>query len=114
VLATVGIYGVISYSVAQRTGEIGLRMALGSDGPKTFKLVVGQTMLYVLAGGVLGIIGAIFTSRLVRGLLYEVSPLDVPTLAGVLTVLVVMAAGAASLPARRATRIDPIAALTGE
>jgi predicted lysophospholipase L1 biosynthesis ABC-type transport system permease subunit len=114
VLATVGIYGVISYSVVQRTGEIGLRMALGSDGPRTFRLVVGQTLVYVLAGGVIGVVGSIFTGRIVQGLLYEVSPLDVPTLAGVLAVLIITAAGAAGLPARRATRIDPIVALTGE
>lgn len=114
VLATIGIYGVISYSVVQRTGEIGLRMALGSDGPRTFRLVVGQTMVYVLAGGVIGVFGSIFSGRVVQGLLYEVSPLDVPTLAGVLVVLAITAAGAAGLPARRATRIDPVAALTRE
>ena len=113
-LATVGVYGVTSYSVAQRTGEIGLRMALGSDGSHTFRLVLGQTLVYVLAGGVIGVIGSIFTSRLLRGLLYEVSPLDVPTLMGVVVVLTATAVGAAGLPARRATRIDPIAALSGE
>lgn len=112
VLATVGIYGVISYSVVQRTGEIGIRMALGSDAPRTFRLVVGQTLGYVLAGGVLGVVGSVFTSRIIRGLLFEVSPLDAPTLIGVVAVLVVAAVGAASLPARRATLIDPVAALT--
>ncbi|MGD8601033.1 MAG: ABC transporter permease [Gemmatimonadota bacterium] len=114
VLATVGIYGVTSYSVAQRTREIGLRMALGSDAPRTFRLVVGQTLVYVIAGGALGVVGSVFASRLLRGLLYEVSPLDTPTLVSVVAVLLVTAAGAAGLPARRATRIDPIAALTGE
>lgn len=114
VLATVGIYGVTSYSVAQRTSEIGLRMALGADAARTFRLVVGQTLVYVFAGGALGVGGSIFASRLIRGLLYEVSPLDAPTLIGVVVVLVVAAAGAAGLPARRATRIDPATALTGE
>ncbi|MDH3272495.1 MAG: ABC transporter permease [Gemmatimonadota bacterium] len=112
ILATVGIYGVTSYSVAQRTGEIGLRMALGSDAARTFRLVVGQTLTFVLAGGVLGVMGSIFASRLLRGLLYEVSPLDAPTLVAVVVVLLTAAAAAAGLPARRATRIDPIAALT--
>lgn len=114
VLATVGIYGVISYSVVQRTGEIGIRMALGADAPRTFRLVVGQTLVYVLAGGVLGVLGSFFASRLIRGLLYEVSPLDPSTLAGVVLVLVATAAGAASIPAQRATRIDPITALRRE
>ena len=112
ILAAVGIYGVVSYSVVQRTGEIGLRMALGSDAPRTFRLVVGQTLGYVLAGGVLGALGSVFTGRLVRGLLFEVSPLDPLTLVGVVILLVGAAAIAAGLPARRATRIDPVAALT--
>lgn len=114
VLATVGIYGVTSYSVAQRTREIGLRMALGSDASRTFRLVVGQTMLHVLLGGAFGVVASIFASRLLRGLLYEVSPLDAPTLAGVVVVLIATAAGAAGLPAKRATGIDPVAALTSE
>jgi ABC-type antimicrobial peptide transport system permease subunit len=113
-LATVGIYGVISYSVVRRTGEIGVRMALGSDGPRTFRLVVGQTLGYVLAGGVLGVMGSFFAARLIQGLLYEVSPLDPLTLVGVVLVLMATAAGAAAIPARRATRIDPVVALTTE
>ena len=114
VLATVGIYGVISYSVVRRTGEIGVRMALGSDARRTFRLVVGQTLGYVLVGGVLGVVGSFFAARLIRGLLYEVSPLDPLTLVGVVVVLVAAAAAAAAIPARRATRIDPVAALAAE
>jgi len=114
VLAAVGIYGVISYSVVQRTGEIGIRMALGSDASRTFRLVVGQTLVYVLVGGVVGIGAAFFASRLIRGLLYEVSPLDPLTLVGVTLLLVATAVGAASIPAHRATRIDPNSALTSE
>ena len=114
VLATVGIYGVISYSVVQRTGEIGIRMALGADARLTFRLVVGQTLAYVLAGGVLGVAGSFFASGLIRGLLYEVSPLDPATLVGVAALLVTTAAGAAAIPAQRATRIDPISALRPE
>jgi len=114
ILAAVGIYGVIAYSVVQRTGEIGIRMALGSDGPRTFRLVVGQTFIYVLAGGAVGVAGAILASRIVRGLLFEVSPLDPLTLVGVVLVLMITALGAAALPAQRATGIDPVAALTRE
>ncbi len=114
VLATIGIYGVISYSVVRRTGEIGVRMALGSDARRTFRLVVGQTLGYVFVGGVLGVVASFFAARLIRGLLYEVSPLDPLTLIGVVVVLIATAAGAAAIPARRATRIDPVAALTAE
>ena len=113
-LASVGIYGVISYSVVRRMGEIGIRMALGSDGPSTYRLVVGQTLIYVVVGGALGVIGAMSVSRIVEGLLFEVSPLDPATLAGVLVVLLLAATIAASLPAHRATRIDPVSALTRE
>jgi predicted permease len=114
VLATIGIYGVISYSVVRRTGEIGLRMALGADMRRTFRLVVGQTLGYVAVGGVLGVIGSLFAARLIRGLLYEVSPLDPITLVGVVLLLLATAVGAAAIPARRATRIDPVTALSTE
>ena len=89
-------------------------MALGSDARRTFRLVVGQTLGYVLFGGVLGVVGSFFAARLIRGLLYEVSPLDPLTLIGVVVLLIATACGAAAIPARRATRIDPVAALTAE
>ncbi len=111
-LATVGIYGVTSHLVVRRTGEIGVRMALGSDAQTTFRLVVGQTLGYVLLGGVVGVVGSFFAASVIRGLLYEVSPLDPITLVGVVAVLMATAAGAAAIPARRATRIDPVTALT--
>jgi ABC-type antimicrobial peptide transport system permease subunit len=114
VLATVGIYGVTSYLVVQRTGEIGLRMALGSDAKGTFSLVVRQTLAYVAVGGVLGVIGSVVAARVIRGLLYEVSPLDPVTLIGVVALLMATAAGAAAIPAHRATRIDPVTALATE
>jgi len=114
VLAGVGTYGVVSYSVVQRTGEIGLRMALGSDARRTFGLVVRQTLGYVVAGAMLGVVSAAFVSRFVRGLLFEVSPLDVPTMAGVVALLLLTALAAAGLPALRATRVDPIRALEGD
>jgi putative ABC transport system permease protein len=114
VLAAVGIYGVISFSVARRTGEIGIRMALGSDARRTFQLVVGQTLGFVLAGGVVGVVVSYLTGSLVRGLLYEVSPFDPAILLIVFGVLVLTAAAAAIVPARRATRIDPVEALARE
>jgi ABC-type antimicrobial peptide transport system permease subunit len=112
VLATVGIYGVISYSVVQRTSEIGIRMALGSDAATTFRLVVGETLVWVAAGGVAGVAGSVSTSGLVRGLVYEVSPLDPTSLVLTFLILIATATVAASIPARRATRVDPVTALT--
>ncbi len=114
VLATVGIYGVTSYLVVRRTGEIGVRMALGSDTRSTFSLIVRQTLGYAALGGVLGVVGAAIAARVIGGLLYNVSPLDPLTLLGVVALLMATAAGAAAIPARRATRIDPIAALAAE
>lgn len=111
VLATVGIYGVISYSVVQRTGEIGIRMAMGSDGPRTFRLVVGQTLAYVAVGATVGLVGTIFTSRLVRSLVFEVSPLDPVAFVVTGLLLLLAATASAALPARRATAVDPMAAL---
>jgi putative ABC transport system permease protein len=113
-LAAVGIYGVISYSVVQRTGEIGIRMALGSNRSTTFLLVVRQTLVYAALGGVAGLVGSYFVGRLVRGLLYEVSPLDPLAVTITALVLVVTAAVAASVPALRATAVDPASALSGE
>jgi ABC-type antimicrobial peptide transport system permease subunit len=114
VLAAVGIYGVTSYLVVRRTGEIGVRMALGSDTRSTFNLVVGQTLRYVVLGGVLGVVGSFYAGQLIRGLLYGVSPLDPLTLIGVVALLLATAAGAAAIPARRATRIHPVTALAVE
>ena len=111
VLAMVGIYGVTSYLVVQRTSEIGVRMALGSDARSTFGLIVRQTLAYVVLGGVLGVVGSVFAARVIRGLLYDVSPLDPLTLVSVVALLMATAAGAAAVPAYRATRIDPVAAL---
>ena len=114
VLATVGIYGVTSYLVVRRTGEIGVRMALGSGASSTFRLVVSQTLAYVLLGGVLGVVAYAVAAGVIRGLLYEVSPLDPLTLVSVVALLIVTAAGAAAIPARRATRVDPVTALASE
>jgi putative ABC transport system permease protein len=113
-LAAVGIYGVISYSVVQRTGEIGIRMAVGADASDTFLLVVQETLVYVALGGAIGLAGSFFVGRVVRGLVFEVSPLDPPTVLATALVLVVTAFLAAGLPARRATAVDPVKALSGE
>lgn len=114
VLAAVGIYGVISYSVVRRTGEIGIRMALGADAVTTFVLVVRETLIYVGIGSAAGLLGAFFTGRLVRGIVFEISPLDPLTVVGTVGLLLLTSLVAASLPARRATSVDPVSALGRE
>jgi ABC-type antimicrobial peptide transport system permease subunit len=110
-LAALGIYGVLSYSVAQRTREIGLRMALGSSDRQTIRLVVGHSLQLVAVGGVAGVVAASFLARAMAGVLYGVSPFDVPAFALSLAVLVIAGIAASLLPALRATRVDPIVAL---
>jgi predicted permease len=112
VLAGIGIYGVVAYSVAQRSTEMGIRMALGSDRWRTFRLVVGQTLAFVAAGAAVGVLGAFAVSRLVRGILFGVGPLDPVTLATVVTVLALVATVAAGLPAWRGVRTAPARALS--
>jgi predicted permease len=114
VLATVGIFGVISYSVTQRTREIGMRMALGADARTVVGMVVGGGMRMVLLGLGIGLALTFALTRLVAGMLYDVAPTDPLTLAGVMVVLGGVAMLACWLPARRATRIDPMVALRSE
>jgi putative ABC transport system permease protein len=114
VLAVVGIYGVISYSVSQRTKELGLRMALGAEASDTVRLVVGRSMGLVLAGVVLGLAAAAGITRWLAGVLYGVSPLDPVVFVGVSVLLALAALVASLVPARRATRLDPIIALRVE
>ena len=113
-LAAVGVYGVVAYSVARRTGEIGVRMALGADAERTFRLVVSGALKVVLVGVVLGLAGAIAAGRSLQNILFGVPPLDVLTFAASGLAIVVVGALAASVPALRAGRIDPVAALRKE
>jgi putative ABC transport system permease protein len=114
VLAAVGIYGVISYSVAQRTHEIGLRIALGARQEDVVKLVMKQGMTLVLTAVAIGLAGALALTRVLSGLLYAVRPSDPLTLVSVSTVLIATALFACYIPAHRATRVDPIIALRCE
>lgn len=113
-LAAIGIYGVLAYSVTQRTRELGVRMALGGSPREVFRLVVAQGLRVVAIGLVVGFAGSLLVSRLLRALLYGVAPSDPLVLATVAVVLLAAGTVACLLPARRATRIDPMVALNTE
>ena len=113
-LAMIGVFGVINYSVAQRTHEIGIRIALGAQRTDVFRLIVGQGLVLALIGVALGATGAVALTRLIRGLLYGVSPTDGPTFVIVSLMVTVVALVACYLPARRATKVDPLTALRYE
>ncbi len=113
-LAAVGIYGVIGYSVSQRTQEIGIRMALGAQRATVMRLILGQAMALAAAGILAGGAGAWALTRLMQKLLYGVKPSDPATFAAVAGLLALVAAVAASVPGLRATRVDPFVALRAE
>jgi putative ABC transport system permease protein len=118
VLAAIGIYGVVAYSVAQRAHEIGIRRALGAQASDILKLVIGRGLAPALLGVACGLAGTIALSRwltsLTAGLLFEVRAADPVTFAAIATLLLGIAPLACYLPARRATRIDPLIALAQE
>jgi ABC-type antimicrobial peptide transport system permease subunit len=110
-LAAIGLYGVIAYAVAQRTAEISIRRALGAQTQDILRLMIGQGLGLTMGGVILGVGGALALTPLMRTLLFEVSGTDPGTFAAIIALLLVVAFGASYLPARRATRIDPVRAL---
>jgi ABC-type antimicrobial peptide transport system permease subunit len=113
-LGIVGIYGVMSYIVSQRTGEIGVRLALGADSGAVAGMIVRQGGTVALAGIALGLMGALAASRVMASLLYRVSPRDPVVFAVTTTTLLAVALVACWLPARRAARLNPLDALRAE
>jgi len=113
-MAMLGIYGITSYYVTQRTHEIGVRMALGAQIADVLKLVLRRAMLLVVVGVALGVGGALLVTRYMETLLFGVKPIDVVTFVGVALGLVLVALIASLIPAKRATKVDPLVALRYE
>jgi putative ABC transport system permease protein len=113
-LATLGVYGVISFATAQRTREIGVRVALGATRRDVVRLVVGQGLAIAAAGAAAGLAGALASTRALRSLLYEVAPSDPATFAGIVALLALAVAAASWLPARRAAGVAPTEALRSD
>jgi putative ABC transport system permease protein len=114
VLACVGLFGVMSYLVSQRTHDIGVRLALGAVPADIFRLVIGRGMALAGGGALLGLAAAFWLSRSLEALLFQVRPTDLLTFATVVIVLLAVALIACAVPARRATRVDPVIALRYE
>ena len=114
VLATIGIYGVISYSVAQRTNEFGIRIAMGASSSDVLRVVLRQGLVLWLAGLILGAIGAFWLTRFLAGVLFGISAMDPGTFAEMVLLLGAVTLLACYVPARRATKVDPTIALRYE
>jgi ABC-type antimicrobial peptide transport system permease subunit len=108
------LYGVISFAVAQRTREIGIRMALGATARDVVHAVVRRGALLTVVGVVIGLAGAVAATRMLRSQLYDVAPTDPPTFVAIVALLVVAALLASWIPARRAARVQPTEALRGD
>jgi putative ABC transport system permease protein len=113
-LASIGVYGVLAYSVSQRTQEIGVRVALGAAREHVLKLIVGQGLGLAVAGVVVGLVLAALSTPLARSLLFNVSPFDPVSFIAVSMFLIGVALAASYVPALRATRVDPMVALRQE
>ena len=114
ILAAMGVYGIMAYAVARRTREIGIRMALGAAPGQVVRTVIRRASVLVIAGAVAGVVGALTIGRMFAQVLYGVSPYD-PVVLGVAVLFIgVVAVAACWIPARRATRIDPLTALRAD
>ena len=113
-LACIGLYGLLSYEVARRTREIGIRMALGAERSDVTKLILARGIKLTIAGVIAGVAVGLALTRVMSSLLYEVKPADLPTYVAVSLLLAAVALLASSIPARRATKVDPIVALRYE
>jgi putative ABC transport system permease protein len=114
ILAIIGIYGVISYSVVQQTHEIGIRMALGAQRGRILRMILQKGMLLAASGAAIGIAGALALTRVLQAMLYEIKPTDPGTFAGVAILLILAALAACYIPARQAANSDPMTALRNE
>jgi ABC-type antimicrobial peptide transport system permease subunit len=113
-LAAIGIYGMLSFSTGQRTGEIGLRLDMGAGAGRIMRMVIGEGMMLAAAGVAIGLVAALAMRRGIAALLYGVSPADPLTLAGTAALLLAVALIACYMPARRATKVDPLGALRAQ
>ena len=114
VLAAIGLFGVLSYAMAQRNRELGIRLALGAQRADVLRLVARETVPMVASGVIIGLVAALGLTRFVRSMLYEIQPNDPATFAAVAITLAVVALVAALVPARRASRVDPVIAIRNE